>query len=498
MSTIRRQSIISSAIVYLGFALGTINTLVFARLLTTDQYGLVTGMFVSIGNIMFSIANLGMPSFITKFYPYYKNNLTRKTNDMMSLVIVVTLVGFLLVVITGLVFKPLVIQKFGKNSALLVQYYYWVFPFGLGLSLFTVLESYGWQLHRSILTSYLREFEWRLLNLILIGFLFFGVLRGFDSFVKFYSCIYLLITAHFVVVLVRKGELHFTFSISKVTRKFLPKIRSLVTLAWTGTVMFNISFYFAQVVIAAVVPGGLTSVAVFTMGQFIASFVMAPQRAVSAAAVGHLSQAWRDKDLARIGRIYRRSSINQLVFAIGIFVLIWLNFRDFMITFGLSKFVGAEIIFLIVGLNRVIDMGTGLNTQILGTSVYWRFDFFTGMILVALTVPLNYLLAKHYGIIGPAIADILTFSLYNGFRCIFLYRRFGMQPFDKRTIYSILLGTAVAAVAWFTFHERQGLLWLVLRSLTVMGLYGAGVLILRLSEDVAPIWTTIKKRLGAR
>src|ERR1700678_3338239 len=109
MSTIRRQSIISSGVVYIGFALGAVNALLFARWLTPDQNGLVIGMFVSIGNIMYPIATIGMPSFINKFYPYYKENLPAEKNDMMGLALLLTAGAFLLVIVAGLVFKPLVI-----------------------------------------------------------------------------------------------------------------------------------------------------------------------------------------------------------------------------------------------------------------------------------------------------------------------------------------------------------------------------------------------------
>jgi len=43
-------------------------------------------------------------------------------------------------------------------------------------------------------------------------------------------------------------------------------------------------------------------------------------------------------------------------------------------------------------------MGTGVNSQIIGTSTLWRFEFFTGMILLAITLPLNYVLAKKLGV----------------------------------------------------------------------------------------------------
>ena len=70
MSQIRRQSIISSAVVYVGFAIGFFNTYLFTREggFTQAEYGL-TGIFVAIANIMYSFANLGMGSYIHKFYP---------------------------------------------------------------------------------------------------------------------------------------------------------------------------------------------------------------------------------------------------------------------------------------------------------------------------------------------------------------------------------------------------------------------------------------------
>ena len=53
MSQIRKQSIISSVLVYIGFLIGFINTYLFTREggFTQSQYGL-TGIFVAVANIM--------------------------------------------------------------------------------------------------------------------------------------------------------------------------------------------------------------------------------------------------------------------------------------------------------------------------------------------------------------------------------------------------------------------------------------------------------------
>jgi hypothetical protein len=53
--------------------------------------------------------------------------------------------------------------------------------------------------------------------------------------------------------------------------------------------------------------------------------LQAPQRGIIASSTAALAQAWKDKDMAKINRIYHRSSINQLIFAVGMFTLIYKN-----------------------------------------------------------------------------------------------------------------------------------------------------------------------------
>src|SRR5688572_11463475 len=132
MSQIRKQSIISTIFVYLGFAIGFINTYLFTHSgspFTPSQYGL-TGIFIAVGNLMFAFANMGMTSVMYKFYPYYDDNLPKKKNDLLTWALLISLLGFILVVVSGIIFKDLVIRKFSTNSPEFVQYYFWIFPFG--------------------------------------------------------------------------------------------------------------------------------------------------------------------------------------------------------------------------------------------------------------------------------------------------------------------------------------------------------------------------------
>jgi hypothetical protein len=179
------------------------------------------------------------------------------------------------------------------------------------------------------------------------------------------------------------------------------------------------------------------------------------------------------------------------------FILIWINFTDGVLTFHLKNdYLDARYVFLFIGLMRIIDMGTGLNSQMIATSTFWRFDFFTGITLVALTLPLNYILAKKFGVTGPAIADLVTFTIYNGIRCVFLYTKFGMQPFTFKSLYTVLLGLVGYFVCHLLFESYHGFPGLFLRSIVFIGIFGSGVFGLKLSEDIIPVWNTVKKRLG--
>jgi hypothetical protein len=116
-----------------------------------------------------------------------------------------------------------------------------------------------------------------------------------------------------------------------------------------------------------------------------------------------------------------------------------------------------------------------------------------------ITLPLNYILTKYYfGIQGPAIANLISFTIYNGIRYWFLKTKYNLDPFTKETVLTILLAIACFYCCYFLFDSKRGLAWIVIRSSCFLILYGAGTLLLNLSSDIVPIWKTILKKLGIK
>jgi O-antigen/teichoic acid export membrane protein len=248
-----------------------------------------------------------------------------------------------------------------------------------------------------------------------------------------------------------------------------------------------------------VLTNALGKLAVYSVAQNVASIIQAPQRGIISASVAHLSKAWKEKKLGTIQRIYQRSSINQLVFASGIYVLIVVNFMDAVNTFHLKEsYLNGFYVFLLLGATRIVDMGTGVNSQIIGTSTYWRFEMISGVILLLLMLPLNYILTKRYDIVGTGLANLISISIYNFIRIVFLWKKFKLFPFTSHSLYTILLAGACFAVCYFLFQGIHGLPGLLLRSIVFCTLYGTGAVYFKLSPDIIPVWNSVKKRIGLR
>jgi O-antigen/teichoic acid export membrane protein len=497
MGQIRKQAIISSIVIYIGFFVGFINTWFFTKngSFTPGQYAL-TRLFFDVGQLMYAFANLGVISVIYKFYPYYKDNLAKKDNDLMTLLLIAVIVGFCLVIVGGLVFEPLIVQKFSGRSPLFVDYYKWVFPFGLGLLLFTVLEALSGSTHKTIYPAFLRETGFRLITTVLLVFYLFEI-ADFDLFIKLFSFSFLIIAALLAVSLFKSKDLHLNFTVSQVTRKFKKKMFTLAGFIFSGQIIFILSQVIDSIFIASIM--GMVPTGIYALSSYIANLIQIPQRSMTAITIPALSQAWKDKNKQEINRIYKRSSINLLLAALFIFGGIWLNIGDAfrLLNIQAEYSTGLTVIF-ILGLSRVIDAGTGVNSQIIGTSTQWRFDFITGIILLGLTLPLNYILIKKIGIEGSAYANLISFFMYNGIRCAFLWNRYKLQPFSIKTLLSLTLAAVAYFVSYYLFKDMTGWMGIFIRSSLFTVIFFTGIFALKLTPDALQLVNVVKNRFGRK
>lgn len=505
MGSIRKQTIISSILVYIGFLIGFVNNYFYTtstpfffyetgNLFTPSQYAL-TRIFFDFGQIMFAFGALGVIPVIYKFYPYYKDNLPEKKIDLLSWALLASFIGFLLVLWGGWYFKPLFIRKFTEKSALVVDYYFWLFPFAMGMLFFSVTESFCWAVHKSVLSNFLKETGLRILTSVLILLFYFKVL-SFEYFIYLFAFQYLVVFLVLLVYLYRTGHLYFTFRISRVTRKFWKKILSVQALIFGGTLILAVAATIDSLIIASL--KGLTATGIFVFAQYAANLIQVPQRSIQSISAGVLSRAWKEKDYKEIHRIYQRSCINLLLLSLFIFGNIWLNVLDGMQVLNIQKdYADGLGVLFILGMVRIIDAGTGLNAMVINTSTFWRFDFYSGVVLLAFRLPLTYFLIKNYGIIGSAFAELAAYSVYNFIRFEFLRRKFNMQPFTLKTLYSLLLAIAAYGFCYLLMKDIHGWTGLILRGISFSAIMIGGIFYFQLTPDAGQLYAVFLKRVNS-
>jgi O-antigen/teichoic acid export membrane protein len=300
-----------------------------------------------------------------------------------------------------------------------------------------------------------------------------------------------------LIYLIKIHEFHFVTEISRVTKKFRKKILGLMMYTYGGNIITITAQSIDFLAIASF--RGLNFGAVFDFSSYLANVIQVPQRSLISISIPVLSRAWKNKDFSTIERVYKKSSLNLLLISTFIFTLIWLNYDNAIAFLHLNPIYeqGKWVVFFLA-MKNIVDMGTGVNGQIIGTSTYWRFDFFSGMILLLFTVPLNIILVKQYGIIGSAWSNLASYIIYNTIRIVFLKRKFNLQPFTRQTVFVLAHSMACFLLIYFLFKNMNGLAGIILRSLTFVIVYTITAIYFKLSADIDPVVRTMGRKLKFR
>src|ERR1041384_2239147 len=123
MSLVRKKSLVTSIYIYIGFLLGAINTFLFSKYFQPAEFGL-TRVLLDVCMLFASLAALGSPSVLARFYPYYKSHLSIKKIDLLTMAFIAGILGFLILCLGTYLFEPVIIRKFSGKSPLFIDYFY--------------------------------------------------------------------------------------------------------------------------------------------------------------------------------------------------------------------------------------------------------------------------------------------------------------------------------------------------------------------------------------
>jgi len=479
MGIIQKQGTRSSIFLLAGFCIGGINLLIlFPKIFTQEEIGL-TRAIIDTATVLSMLATLGTSPVIYKFYPYYKSLTKPRENDLPFITALVCLAGFLLICLTGFVFKDFIIRKLGK-APLFGEYFYLVYPYTFLMLAFTWMEAFGWSLKRTVTTNFLKETMVRLLTTTFI-LLVWARLMSKETFIQLFSWIYLLPVLILLIVLISTHEWKFNFTITKVTRRFKGKMATF------GMFVFGATFLgvASRTVDSFMIIGlkGLEKTAVFTIAAYLVTFMDLPFRSITSIATPIISESWKDKNYANILNIYKKSTVTLLVAGLFIYLMVLLNIQNLVVFLNADAWAEVPVIVLIMGLAKIIDLGTGVNGQIIGTSLYWRFDFFTNVLLTLMAFPLNFILITHFGIIGAAFSNLIALTIFNAIRFGFIYKKYGWQPYSFAHVKVILVSMVAFGAVYAIPFIMNIYVDTIIRTLLFALLFIPAMLRMKVSEE---------------
>lgn len=496
MGSIRKQSIFSSLFIYAGFGIGAINVLyLFPRFFTPEQFGL-TRILMDIAMILATICTAGIIPTCFKFFPFYKKYLNRSDNELFTLSIVLAAILSTMVFLLMPIAEPWILKKFASKSPLLTEYFYLIFPLTLTLVAFNILEVFAWISGQTVLSTFLKEFLYRLLITSLVLCWTFGIIAQFKIFIEIYTLVYIIPFMLLVYVVYQSKQFVLRCKVSRVTQKI-------------GGVMFRFgSAYFLSMllnilaktndtlIIASQSTGGLADAAVFTIATYLITLMDVPQRSVIAAATPHISQAWKDRDMAKLDRIYKKTALNLLIIASGILGLVLINNQLIVEWLG-KQYSLLPTLMIFLGISKLIDLGTGLNSQILQLSKHWKIDLFSNMFFVGSSILLNFFLTRSYGILGTASGTIISISVYNLMRFIFIKKIYKLQPFGWQNGVALFSAAMLTAILSYLRISEHLFMNSVIASILFISIFSFIILKFRISEDISDLFEIMKKRINS-
>ena len=450
MGVVIRESIKSSFASYTGLIIGLVNVVfLYTKFLSPDQFGLVRVLQDS--SLLFvSFAQLGTPFILIKFFPKFFNG-SKDDNGFLFFIISFSFIGFLIFTILFFSLQATYLNFYVEKSPLILQYFYYVAPLVFGLVYINILESYLITFHKVFVQTFVREVFLKILNTIII-LLFAFKFIGFNGFIILLVASYLLSIVILTIYAKKIGGL-----ILKPNFKFL-KHKDIKKIWGYGlfTVVGGLGYLVASKIDTIMLPAytGLGKTAIYSLALLIATIMEMPKKNLVNSVLSSLSTSINEKNYKLMDEIYKKTSLNLLIFGLLIFLLVWLNIDDLfkIIPNGNLYQSGKHVLFFLL-LTRLADLATGVNNEIILYSKYYIYGLVLIVILAILTVITNMIFIPIFGIIGAAIANMLSVSTYFLLEVILIWKKFRSQPFVKNTVISIL----ISVIILFAFREVQSL-----------------------------------------
>ena len=469
MGVIIRQGSKQAVVKIVGVLIGFISLLLIYPL-DHASYG-YAAFILSAATLLTPLLAMGLSQSAIKFFPEYLN----ETSDRKGFIWILFALNLIPLLLCGIFFyffddsmysligyMGLDVTLFRENSTVIVIV-------SILLLLYMTITSYISNFGRIVIPTIINEFSYKLfLPLVVLGVVYGVVQKNIipGLMIAFFAIALIVL----MVYLAKIGGISRKVDLSFLTSRKLKRIGKYSLYSALGTLGSLLIFRIDAVMITGLL--GEVSTGLYFNILVMAAVIDIPSQAIGKIAGPIISKSFNDNNHEEIQLIYIKGSINSLIVGMLIFLGIWFNL-DAIISLSSKPeaFFGATQIFLFLGIAKLIDGLTGINTHILLYSKYYKFNLLFLLCLGVLNVFLNLVLIKQYDIAGAAMATLISLTLYNLIKLFFIKFTLDMSPFTLDTLKVLLIGVMVFGLLFILPMPDSVVLGILLRSILISVLF---------------------------
>ncbi|MDH3709150.1 MAG: polysaccharide biosynthesis C-terminal domain-containing protein [Cyclobacteriaceae bacterium] len=476
MGLIGRQSIKSTIYIYLGVGAGFIlRAKLFPQHLSESEIGILA-LLISYGSIFAQIAILGFNHATIKYFPFFRNP-KQGHHGFLLLYLIVAAVGFLLFM--GLQWLVAEIT-FTTEVDLFQQYYFLCIPLTASLLLFLVMDNYNTALYNASTGVFLREF---VLRIVMLGFfmLFIWQIVDFGSYAYLYIGSFTLIALLMMAFIIWRGEF-----LVKPTPRLWNKtlLKAMAGISFFGLLTGLNNVVILQVnniLIDAYYNEAMTGI--YITNFFFAALILLPSRGLNKIAPTIISNAFKSRDLDTVHQVHYKSTINQMVIGLLLFVGLYINLHNVYRILPESYAIGSMVI-IYTGMANLVQMLGGISSSIIGFSDYFRYNTYLTVIQLIILVILNLLLLPSWGITGAALATLGAILVINVLKFVFLKIKFDIQPYRIKHLLGLITAAICLGINYFLPELPQLIPDILMRSAIITVIYVSLSYLLKISPEM--------------
>ncbi|MBK6903444.1 MAG: polysaccharide biosynthesis C-terminal domain-containing protein [Saprospirales bacterium] len=412
MGIIIRQSVRQSIVQYIGIGIGLFSTL-FIYPLALSETGLMR-FVINTAQLVTPFCLLGTHVLAVRFFPVFKDEQTRH-HGLLGLLHGVALAGVAVFSLLYFTYGNQFEGLFADQPAEYLPFLTYTVPLVFFMVFSYLYSAYASNFHKVVYPAIFHELLPKI-GLPVLVLLFFlqwigldgmmnGVLAVFAA-VFLAQLLYLMSLREFSLRQPDKGF------ITRPLRKELFQFGSVNILSnWAYMLSNRIDLFMLGLMLG---PEAFKGVGIYAILYLMSEVIDTPRKAVMNISSPIIAKAWKENDLGHLKELYEKSSLNQFLAGWLLFLGIWAALDGLFVLMPNGEEIApyAWVVFFL-GISKVSEMLTGVNSLIIQHSRYFRFNFYSVLLLAIVNILNNLWLIPLYGMLGAAIATFISVVSYN-------------------------------------------------------------------------------------